>query len=90
MEASGSKAINYIHTILKSKDIIIVPNCNTNVKLPSEDSVFETGAFKYDQFPLAATMSDTLGADFYASGWGPLPYALGKAGSEDYFIYQVK
>jgi hypothetical protein len=37
----------------------------------------------------ATTISSELGAGFYASGWGPLPYAIGPVPAERYSIIQL-
>jgi 4-amino-4-deoxy-L-arabinose transferase-like glycosyltransferase len=90
MEALGGKAVDYGNTVFKSRDIIIVPACNTNAEMPPEGFAPKIDVRKYDQFPLAATRSETLYADFYSSSWGPLPYAIGKSGPEVYHICRVK
>jgi hypothetical protein len=90
MEALGGKALVFEKTLLEPGNIIIVPLQNTNVKIPPENYMEKIDVLRFDQFRLAATMSFTLGAGFYSSVWGPLPYAIGKTAPEEYLVYRVK
>jgi 4-amino-4-deoxy-L-arabinose transferase-like glycosyltransferase len=90
MEALGGKALVFEKTMLEPGNIIIIPLQNTNIKIPPQNYAEKIDVLQFEQFPLAATMSFTLGAGFYTSIWGPLPYAIGKTAPEDYLIYRVK
>jgi hypothetical protein len=89
MEASGGKPLDFWRSRLKPGDIVIVPSNNTNIKpLPRGRArivrVFSTRASRW-----ATTMSSHLGAGFYSSVWGPLPFAFGSVPKESYYAFQV-
>jgi hypothetical protein len=89
MEAMGGKAMDYTKPKPASQHIIIIPINNTNVFPFPENFASLSSVLSYEQFPLATTMSKTLGAGFYSDIWGAMPFAIGRADSEKYLIYTV-
>jgi ABC-type amino acid transport system permease subunit len=90
MEAAGAKAIDFKHKNLTRQDIVVIPQTNTNISPPTANEASLESVLMYVQFPLLATMNPLLGAGFYTSLSGPLPFAIGPAGAEKYYIYTIK
>jgi hypothetical protein len=75
---------------LASGDVLIVPINNTNVsRKPASPRVASFEEVNYDQF-FATTMNRELGAGFYSSKWGPLPWLIGSVPPEHYLIFRIK
>lgn len=88
MEALGAKAFDTDTTVLRPGDILAVPQHNSNVTPPQEtDSLRILEVMNVPSSRWIATMR--MGAGFYADGYGPLPFAVGKVPPEPYHIYQV-
>jgi hypothetical protein len=68
---------------------VIVPENNTNVfAMPrSVARLVDRSTFPVSTW--LTTMTFSLGAGFYSSGWGPLPFAFGPVEPEVYLIYEV-
>jgi hypothetical protein len=88
MEALGAKAFDSHGPALKPGDVFVVPQHNSNVKMPQETSslrLVETMDVPSSRW--IATMR--MGAGFYADAYGPIPFAVGKVPLERYQIYRV-
>lgn len=71
-------------------DAIIIPWNNTNlVPLPAE-LVSQLPSQFVQPVRWASTMNASVGAGFYSALWGPLPYAFGRVGPEEYFIFVLE
>ena len=71
-------------------DVLIVPIDNTNVtRKPAAPIIASFEQVNYDQF-FATTMNREIGAGFYSSKWGPLPWLVGSVPSEHYVIFRIK
>ena len=90
MEKAGGRAVDFFRPEFVEQDIVVIPlnNCNTQFLL--EDTAYLSDTFLYAPYPWFATMSHPLGAGFYASEWGPLPFAIGPTDAEKYCIFTVK
>jgi 4-amino-4-deoxy-L-arabinose transferase-like glycosyltransferase len=69
-------------------DLIVIPKNNVNI-FPISLPTTEEGSVDIDVHSWAATMSKEVGAGFYFSGWGPLPFALGPVPPERYYLLRV-
>jgi len=90
MEAAGGTALNFKNPPSHHGDIIIIPTNNTNLHplpegLAIQNEIFEIGLLRW-----VGTMNYPLGAGFYTDIWGPLPFAIGTVGPEQYFIFTLK
>jgi hypothetical protein len=75
---------------LVSGDALIVPVDNTNVShKPAASTVASVEETNYAQF-FAITMSRQVGAGFYSSRWGPLPWEVAAVPPERYLIFRIK
>ena len=73
-------------------DLVVMPSNNTNVRLMDDDHYQAVPELQPDAVvPCAwlATMDRALGAGFYASSWGPLPFAFGRASPERYRVLKL-
>jgi hypothetical protein len=69
-------------------DLIVIPKNNVNI-FPISLPTTEEGSVDIDVHSWAATMNKEVGAGFYFSGWGPLPFALGPVPPERYYLLRV-
>jgi len=89
MEQMGVHPFDSNTTTLRPGDILIVPKVDyTSVGPPRQfvDSV------ELQEIPLqepVATLNSTMGAGFYSSTYGPLPFAFGKVPPERYAIFHI-
>jgi 4-amino-4-deoxy-L-arabinose transferase-like glycosyltransferase len=71
-------------------DTLIVPTNNTNVsRKPATPTIASFEQMNYAQF-FAITMSREVGAGFYSSKWGPLPWVVGAVPAEHYLIFRLE
>lgn len=92
MEDNGHKALDYKHSKPSRGDIVILPSKNSNLRLLPKDSKRFRLILTLEIVPCRwlATMDHSLGAGFYASIWGPLPFAIGPVGPDKYHAFIVK
>jgi hypothetical protein len=67
-------------------DLVVVPRDNTNLRAP--DGPGEELSFPGPRW--LTTMNANIGAGFYTSEAGPLPFAIGDVPPEDVDVYQLK
>jgi len=89
MEEKGYLALEMNDERARKNDILIVPS-NTSRRFAAETNFYCFDTLKIKSFPYAATMCGNLGAGFYATIWGPLPYGFGAVDSEYYYFFQIK
>ncbi|HEY4759380.1 MAG TPA: tetratricopeptide repeat protein [Thermoguttaceae bacterium] len=86
MESYGFKALNFKRLDFVPSDVLILPENNSNVP-PIPPGLFsETATLEWISSPVLATMQIRVGAGFYASVWGPLPFAFCSAPAEIYHV----
>jgi hypothetical protein len=88
MEAFGARALEQGESGSHPGDIIVIPVNNTNrFKLAEEANLFRTVEIQVHS--RMATISPGVGAGFYSSVWGPLPFAIGPVPNERYYMVRV-
>jgi len=90
MQAKGVPPGDEYNTNFQPGDLVIAPANNTEIVSPPAGvgfAPYET--MHFSGASVASTMNSTLGAGFYASFWGPLPFAFGKVPLEDYHVGRV-
>lgn len=75
MEACGFQPLD-VHQRIIPGDVLILPENNTNVPQLPPQVFSEVGRVEYVACPILTTMSAPVGAGFYASVWGPLPFVF--------------
>jgi len=90
MQQQGAYPFDFKEPQVRKGDIIVLPLKNTNLAFLPENLVIRAKILSFQPVGFASTMSTKIGAGFYASLWGPLPFAFGPNDPEDFYIYIVK
>jgi 4-amino-4-deoxy-L-arabinose transferase-like glycosyltransferase len=89
MQALGGRAVDLVHPEVKAGDWIIMPYNMVNVVPPPPDSVNATEMVQLRPCSWLATMNGEVGAAFYASQIGPLPFFFGPIPPEVYYVQRM-
>ena len=89
MESYGFAPLDIKQTQLKLGDTIILPDNNSSVFTYIVSPQSWTEALRWRALPFMATMRPEVGAGFYSSSWGPLPFSLGLVPDETYRVLTV-
>lgn len=90
MSQAGASPLDFKSDILKPGDLIAIPTNNSNIlpfgpgKAVLVEVYFEPGP------PFLATLDEVLGAGFYSSILGPVPFAFGPVSPEKVGIYSLR
>jgi len=85
-----AKPLDLEQHALDQGDVLIVPTNNTNVsRKPAAPTIASFEQLNYAQF-WATTMNREIGAGFYSSKWGPLPWSVGSIPPERYLVVRIK
>ncbi len=87
MEAGGARAIDLAHPALKSGDTFVEPVNNTGLYSSQLDKRTGRTVFSVPKSSFLATMDKSVGAGFYASIDGPLPFAFGRVPPERTVVF---
>jgi len=90
MEAGGARAIDLAHPALKSGDTFVVPANNAGLHSSRLDTRTGRTVFSVPKSSFLATMDKSVGAGFYASIDGPLPFAFGRVPPERNYVFDFK
>jgi 4-amino-4-deoxy-L-arabinose transferase-like glycosyltransferase len=85
MEQDGATALDLQHLQLTQGDHIAMPSGNSNV-YPLKEPVTELVTFSVP-YSFLTTMDKQSGAGFYASLWGPLPFAFGPGAVQSVTVF---
>ncbi len=86
MQSYGAQPVD-VHSFLFTPGVVIViPENNTNIFGVPPGILALQQVIEVKTDPWIATMSPAVGAGFYASVWGPLPFAFGAVPPERYHI----
>jgi 4-amino-4-deoxy-L-arabinose transferase-like glycosyltransferase len=90
MEQLGAKAIDITHIQCTQGDIIALPTINTSIhRMPYERISFREAIY-IPSTSWLSTMNPDIGAGFYSSYFGPVPFAFGSVNGELFLIYNVE
>lgn len=90
MQQWRAKPLDLEQPALVSGEVLIVPVNNTNVsRKPAASTIASFEETNYAQF-FAITMNREVGAGFYSSKWGPLPWEVAAVPPERYLIFRIK
>jgi hypothetical protein len=88
MESFGARPLEPEAQECKFGDLVVIPKYNTSLfKFPLKTTKAEI--FDFDVHTWVATMNPDVGAGFYFSGWGPLPFVFGPVPSQRYLMARV-
>jgi hypothetical protein len=79
MEAGGATAMDVSRHRIQPGDLLILPSNNTNFRIPPRGTVNLVERIDSPEPVGVRTMSLGMGAGFYASNTGPMPFAFGTA-----------
>ena len=86
MDLLGGEAIDAAQTVPTAFDLVVVPRNNSNqVHLKSGIPI---GTLSKPITINATTMQPDVGAGFYSSVWGPMPYVFAPVPDDQYDLYQ--
>jgi len=89
MQKLGAPPANLRGTPFRAGDIVVIPENSTNTFGPPPGFTLSGNITTVELHSSLATMSQPLGAGFYASVWGPLPFAIGSVPPERYMIARL-
>ncbi len=90
MEQLGALPVDKQNVRVRSGDFVVIPENNTELAgLPEDVLVRRETVLKFANSSLATTIGSQLGAGFYSSYWGPLPFTFGPAPPEQYLLVRV-
>jgi hypothetical protein len=90
MEAAGASPIDVKSSALQPGARVAIPSNNTNLLPPRPEKADLLGTIVVPGPYLLTTWSQPTGAGFYASAWGPLPFAFGDVPVESVSVYVLK
>jgi 4-amino-4-deoxy-L-arabinose transferase-like glycosyltransferase len=88
IEKCGTNAKPVLHgAVARRGDLLAIPLNNTNTKPPDPSMAHPWKALLVDGPRWLTTSSRDVGAGFYASAWGPLPFAFGEVPGDRVLLY---
>jgi len=90
MEKAGARPVDYNNFTPASSDILILPLHNTYTSEPPANTVTSREVLSVPVSAGATTWQPELGAGFYSSVSGPLPFGFGRVPAESLYIYKLK
>ncbi len=88
MQLFGARPVQYDKFAFQSGDLVVTPQNTTSTFPIPPQFVAAQEILQIDPHTHAATMA--LGAGFYSSVWGPLPFSFGRVPSEPYLFVRLK
>ncbi len=90
MQQLGSQPLEEQQDRLTPGDVVAIPHNNTATFALKPELALERSTFEIDLDQQLTTMSVDQGAGFYASVWGPLPFAFGRVPPEVYELVRIR
>lgn len=87
LEKLGAKAVVARQSAPRRGDLLAIPLNNSNLRPPDSKQAHPWKALLIPGPRWLTTISREVGAGFYASVWGPLPFAFGKVPPEKVLVY---
>jgi len=77
MEAGGAEPVDFRNTVVRERDLIVLPEDNTYVAPLPVDKFTLVESIEIPAGTWLTTLSSQIGAGFYADVLGPLPFGVG-------------
>jgi len=90
LEKSGATAVDFKHSQQKPGDFLVLPVHNTDVSLPAPEILQSREVLTVPAETFLSTWCAGLGAGFYSSVVGPLPFAFGSVAPETVDVCRLK
>ncbi|MGA2979486.1 MAG: glycosyltransferase family 39 protein [Terriglobales bacterium] len=88
MQLLGARPVEYDKFAFQTGDLVVTPENTTSTFPIAPQFVAAQQILQIDPHAHAATMA--LGAGFYSSVWGPLPFSFGRVPSENYLVVHLQ
>ncbi|MGB8013072.1 MAG: glycosyltransferase family 39 protein [Terriglobales bacterium] len=88
MQLFGARPAEYDNFVFRTGDLVVIPAIATNTFPIPPQFVAAQESLQVDPHTHAATMA--LGAGFYSSQAGPLPFSFGRVPSESYSVVRLQ
>lgn len=88
MQQFGARPMELDRFAFQTGDLVVTPENNTSTFPIPAQFVAAQQILQIDPHAYAATMG--LGAGFYSSVWGPLPFSFGRVPSERYLVVRLQ
>jgi hypothetical protein len=88
MQLFGARPVEYDKFAFQTGDLVVTPENSTSTFPIAPQFVASQQILQIDPHAYAATMA--LGAGFYSSVWGPLPFSFGRVPSEPYLVVHLQ
>jgi len=88
MQLFGARPVQYDNFNFQTGDVVMIPENSTSTFPIAPQFVASQQILQIDPQAHAATMA--LGAGFYSSVWGPLPFSFGRVPSENYLVVRLQ
>ena len=88
MQRFGARPVEYDKFAFQTGDVVVIPENTTSTFPIAPQFVASQQILQIDPHAHAATMA--LGAGFYSSVWGPLPFSFGRVPSEPYLVEHLR
>lgn len=89
MQKLGARPVDVTHPAYIPGDLVVVPQNNIQIFPVPRDAVASSQAIEIDLHQSMTTIRWELGAGFYSSFWGPLPFAPGPVPPERYYLLRI-
>jgi hypothetical protein len=89
MQLHGAHPIDYASTRLNPGDLVVIPENSVETYKMKHQFIASAELLEIPLHEQIATMRWELGAGFYSTHWGPLPFAAGNVPPERYYILRV-
>ena len=90
MQSNNARAVDMAALALEPGDAVITPFNNTNIYAFPPEAIEPIQDFAFPVCGWLSTLQAEIGADFYSSDVGPLPFAFGPVLPERYRVWSVK
>jgi hypothetical protein len=90
MEKLGAEIVDFKHARQRPGDVLILPQHNTDVSAPATEIIASRDLLSVPDPSLLATWQTVVGAGFYSSVIGPLPFAIGNSPPEVVYLFELK
>jgi hypothetical protein len=88
-QKAGLRPFDHAKCTLNAGDLLIMPEGNIQTRTPPPQFVRDVQVVELDLRQPLTTMRWRMGAGFYASFFGPLPFVFGAVGPERYFLFRI-
>lgn len=90
MEQLGAKIVDFKHARQLPGDFLVLPGHNTDAQAPAAEVVRHQEVVSVPHDSLAATWQAEVGAGYYSSVVGPLPFGFGRVQPETVYVFELK